>query len=201
MTDNSPSPAASPAPVAVTWDDFVETCQTLGDGTFIATVHGDGRPHLAWVVPGFADGKLWFSTYRSSQKSINLRRGSDVALHWLQRPDALALCRATARLIDDPAESSRLWESGPLPYVLRRRRRSRVAVRRAHPDLGVDRFTRPVDAAPALELDQRKPPDRTLNQKSTSRARTTPGHAPPSTRVSDGQGTSTTVLIAAVLAP
>jgi len=102
----------------VTWDDFVETCQTLGDGMFIATVHGDGRPHLAWVVPGFADGKLWFSTYRSSQKSINLRGGSEVALHWLQRPDALALCRATARLIDDPAESNRLWESGPLPYDL-----------------------------------------------------------------------------------
>jgi len=157
MTENAPSPvapspaAAAPAPAAMTWDDFVETCMTLSDGMFIATVHADGRPHLAWVVPGFADGKLWFSTYRSSQKCINLRRGSEAAMHWLQRPDALALCRATARLVDDPAESSRLWESGPLPYVLRRRRRSRVAVRRAHPDLGVDRFTRPVDAAPALE--------------------------------------------------
>lgn len=105
-------PAAEP----LAWSDFVATCTSLSEGAFMATTHADGRPHLAWVMPGFGHETMWIATFRNSQKAVNLANGSDVAMHWLQRPDALVLARATARLVDDPAESSRLWDEGAVPY-------------------------------------------------------------------------------------
>ena len=119
MTDtNTSTNTVPPTTVPMEWEEFVSACTSLGEGMFIATVQTDSRPHLAWVMPGWADGRLWFATFRNSQKAVNLRSATEVALHWPTRPDAIAFCRAKARLVDDSAEASRLWDSGILPYEL-----------------------------------------------------------------------------------
>lgn len=102
----------------LSWDVLRATCAELGNGAFIASVQSDGRPHVAWVVPGWSDERLWFSTFKSSQKATNLRSHNEVAVHWLQRPDAIVFGRATARLVNDSNESSDLWDRQVLPYDL-----------------------------------------------------------------------------------
>lgn len=98
------------------WDKVVAECTDAADGTFMATVGPDGRPHVAWVGIGFATGSLWTATHRSSQKAKNLRAGSEVALHWPEQPTRLIFIRACARLVNDPEESGDLWDRGVLPY-------------------------------------------------------------------------------------
>ena len=39
-----------------------------------------------------------------------------MAIHWPERPDQLLFARGTARLVDDRAESDRLWDAGVVPY-------------------------------------------------------------------------------------
>ena len=113
------APSASVTPTTpITWEEFAAVCSSLDEGVFAATVQADGRPHLAWVMPGWDGDRLWFATFASSQKAHNLRHQAEVSLHWPQRPDAIAFCRATARLVADVEESNRLWDSGVLPYDL-----------------------------------------------------------------------------------
>ncbi|MFC4050340.1 pyridoxamine 5'-phosphate oxidase family protein [Actinomadura syzygii] len=40
----------------------------------VATVGGDGAPHLVTMFYALLDGKIAFTTYRASQKVLNLRR-------------------------------------------------------------------------------------------------------------------------------
>jgi len=47
---------------------------------WLATVRGDGRPHLVPVWFVWLDGKLYFSTGRQTQKYDNLLHNQDVAL-------------------------------------------------------------------------------------------------------------------------
>ena len=66
-------------------------------------------------MPGWADERLWISTFASSQKAANLRNCREVradlrAAAGQQRPD-----RATARLVEDPAETARSGRH-VLPY-------------------------------------------------------------------------------------
>ncbi len=88
----------------------------LGHGAFLATVQADGRPHVAWVSPGWRDGSLWISTFRDSQKGHNLVDGTSVALHWPERPDALMFARGQARVLADRDEIAATWAAGVLPY-------------------------------------------------------------------------------------
>lgn len=83
---------------------------------FLATVGGDGRPHVAFVSPGWTADRLWISTYASSQKAANLRHCADVALTCAATPETNVLLRATARLVDDPTERTQRWNEGLLPY-------------------------------------------------------------------------------------
>jgi general stress protein 26 len=99
------------------WDDVMSRVKaTRADGAYLATVGADGRPHVAWVAIGYGDQTLWAATFRSSQKAANLRHHPEVALHWQEHTDHLVFARARARLVDDPAETRRLWGSGTLPY-------------------------------------------------------------------------------------
>ena len=40
------------APTSLAWDDLVATVTAAGGGVFLATAGADGRPHVAWVMPG-----------------------------------------------------------------------------------------------------------------------------------------------------
>jgi general stress protein 26 len=102
----------------LSWDDLRATVTGLGSGVYFATTGADGRPHVAWVVPGWADEQLWVATYASSQKAANLRHSPAVAMTCAATPEANVLIRATARLVTEPDEATRLWEGGVMPYDL-----------------------------------------------------------------------------------
>ena len=107
MTDRTIEP--------ITFEQFHEVADSLGDGVFLATVQSDGRPHVAWVSPGWKGQSLWISTFRSSQKGVNLRQATEAAIHWLERPDAITFARAEVHVADRD-EAGRIWEEGVLGY-------------------------------------------------------------------------------------
>ena len=111
-TDTTPTREVVP----LTWTELQGEVTTAGEGVFLATTGRDGRPHVAFVMPGWADERLWISTFASSQKAANLRHRGDVALTCTPSPETNVLIRATARLVTDPAEATQLWEGGVLPY-------------------------------------------------------------------------------------
>jgi len=104
------------APTSLTWNEVVDTVTAAGGGVFLATTGADARPHVAWVMPGWADERMWVATFASSQKAANLRHRTDVAMTCAARPEANVLIRATARLVTDRAEAAKLWADGVLPY-------------------------------------------------------------------------------------
>lgn len=100
----------------MSWAELQTTVTGAGAGLFLATTGADGRPHVAFVSPGWADERLWISTFASSRKAANLRHRPDVAMTCTASPDVNLLIRATARLVVEPAETARLWDDGVLPY-------------------------------------------------------------------------------------
>lgn len=46
----------------------------------LATIGGDGRPHLVAMWYSVLDGELWFETKARSQKAVNLRRDPRVTV-------------------------------------------------------------------------------------------------------------------------
>ena len=56
--------------------DFLEQAHSLQ----VATIGQDGAPHLTTVWFGIRDGKILFETYGKSQKVLNLRRDSRIAV-------------------------------------------------------------------------------------------------------------------------
>ena len=102
--------------VPMTWSELQSAVTSVADGVFLATVGPDGRPHVAFVSPGWADERLWISTFASSQKAANLRHRPEVAMTCTATPETNVLIRATARLVEDPTETARLWHEGVLPY-------------------------------------------------------------------------------------
>jgi general stress protein 26 len=114
MTD--PTSTSPPATIPLSWDDLVTAVTAAGDGVFMATVDPDGRPHVAFVSPGWADERLWISTFASSRKAANLRHRPEVALTCPASPDVNVLIRAGARCVTDPQEIAQRWAEGVVPY-------------------------------------------------------------------------------------
>lgn len=113
--DEATSTAARPT-VPLSWSELRVAVTAVGDGVFMATVGADGRPHVAFVSPGWTDDRLWISTFASSQKATNLGHGSGVAMTCTATPETNVLIRATARVVDDPTEIAARWAEGVLPY-------------------------------------------------------------------------------------
>lgn len=99
----------------ITFEQFQEVADTLGDGIFLATVQADGRPHVAWVSPGWKGESLWISTFRSSQKGRNLLQASEAAIHWPESPGAITFARAEVHVADRD-EAAAIWAEGVLSY-------------------------------------------------------------------------------------
>jgi general stress protein 26 len=101
------------------WNDVVTRARAArGDGVFLSTSGGDGRPHVAWVGIGYGDETFWTATFTSSQKAKNLSANPAVALHWQEHREHLVFARASARLIDSEVERRALWDSAVMPYPL-----------------------------------------------------------------------------------
>jgi general stress protein 26 len=113
MTDSITTP---PATLPLSWDDLVAAVTAAGDGVFMATVDADGRPHVAFVSPGWGHEQLWISTFASSKKAANLRHRPEVALTCPASPDVNVLIRAEARCVTDPVEIAQRWADGVVPY-------------------------------------------------------------------------------------
>jgi general stress protein 26 len=116
--EDSTSVGSAPdlTPVPLLWDELRDAVQAAGEGMFLATVGHDGRPHVAFVSPGWHDERLWISSFAGSQKATNLRHRPEVALTCNATPEVNVLVRATARLVDDRAELAQRWAEGVLPY-------------------------------------------------------------------------------------
>ena len=104
--------------VPLAWDEFVDAARRCGWTAFLGTADDQGRPTVAVVAPGFADGALWFASWASARKVRNLRVNSAVALHWPLAEGAPGEVAAwgTATLHEGDDERRRLWTSGVLPY-------------------------------------------------------------------------------------
>lgn len=105
----------SPSVVPITWTELQAAIEPAG-GMFLATADASGRPHVAFVSTGWGDERLWISSFASSRKVANLKQRTDVALTCAASPDVNLLIRATARLVTEPTETTRLWNEGVLPY-------------------------------------------------------------------------------------
>ncbi|MCW2653946.1 MAG: F420-dependent protein [Mycobacterium sp.] len=101
--------------------DFVATSRA---GT-LATVGGDGQPHLTAMWYGVVDGEIWFETKAKSQKAVNLRR--DPRITFLLE-DGLTYdtlrgvsFEGTAEIVEDPEAVFRVgvsvWERYTGPYT------------------------------------------------------------------------------------
>jgi len=110
------APTEGPAEVPLGWDELREAVQATGDGLYLATVGPDGRPHVAYVSAGWADRRLWISSFASSRKIANLTAEPRAALTCPPTPEVNVLIRAEARIVTDPAEARRLWDEQVLPY-------------------------------------------------------------------------------------
>lgn len=120
-------------------DDFLQGRHVMN----VATIGGDGRPHLVAMWYGFLDGEPAFWTYAKSQKVVNLRRDPRITC-LVEDGDDYAELRgvelvATGTVLDDPSEVLRIGRSvaerytGPvtdeiLPF-LEAQARKRVGVR------------------------------------------------------------------------
>jgi PPOX class probable F420-dependent enzyme len=119
--------------------DFVATSRA---GT-LATIGGDGQPHLVAMWYGVVDGEIWFETKAKSQKAVNLRR--DPRITFLLE-DGLTYdtlrgvsFEGTAEIVEDPEAVFRVgvsvWERYTGPYTEEQRpavemmMNKRVAVR------------------------------------------------------------------------
>lgn len=60
--------------IAMTPDEVDAFLHLHGQVMNVATIGGDGRPHLVAMWYGFLDGKPAFHTFAKSQKIVNLRR-------------------------------------------------------------------------------------------------------------------------------
>jgi general stress protein 26 len=104
----------------VDWERFVEAARAIGTVAYLGTADDRGVPHVAAVMPGFLDGRLWFVTRTASKKYRNLGLNPAVALHWPVSgpgPGELAAW-GTATLHADEAARHRLWGRGIVDYDL-----------------------------------------------------------------------------------
>lgn len=117
-TTTTTTAAAAPAidEIPLPWDELRDAVTAAGDGLYLATVGADGRPHVTFVSPGWADERLWISVFGNSRKAANLRHRPEAAMTCAPSIELNLLIRADARLVTDPAETRQLWDDGVLPY-------------------------------------------------------------------------------------
>ena len=73
----------------------------------LATVTGDGRPHVAIVSPRVEGDIIWFGALRSSKKVRNVTARPSGALVWSTTAEVYV--DVTIELVDDVSEKRRLW--------------------------------------------------------------------------------------------
>ncbi|MEO0493812.1 MAG: PPOX class F420-dependent oxidoreductase [Actinomycetota bacterium] len=111
------------AQIEMTDDEVVAFLEQSRTAT-MATVGGDGTPHLVAMWFGVIDGQVWFETKAKSQKVVNLRRDPrmTVMVEDGLTYDALrgVALEGTAEIVEDPdalwALGVNVWERYNGPY-------------------------------------------------------------------------------------
>jgi len=88
---------------------------------YLATSDND-QPRVRVVFPAFEDRVLWIATQPRSAKALHISREPRVELFYevgSQRPITHLTVTGTARLIDDLAERTRVWNLRIFGYDLR----------------------------------------------------------------------------------
>src|SRR5215469_4539656 len=70
---------SDPGATATSWEDTRQALATA-ELFWVATVRGDGRPHMTPLVAVWLDDALYFCTGESEQKAVNLRGNQNVIL-------------------------------------------------------------------------------------------------------------------------
>jgi general stress protein 26 len=70
---------SDPGATATSWEDTRQALETA-ELFWVATVRGDGRPHMTPLVAVWLDDALYFCTGESEQKAVNLRGNQNVIL-------------------------------------------------------------------------------------------------------------------------
>lgn len=125
-------------------EDELRAYITSAPTAVLCTNGPGGYPHAVamWFI-GEPDGSIWMTTYRKSQKAVNIRRNAKVALHIESGTtyETLkgVLMRGDAALVDDPARVLEIFGriqqkmTGAFPDgvedVLRHQAQKRVAIR------------------------------------------------------------------------
>jgi PPOX class probable F420-dependent enzyme len=82
---------------------------------FIASVRPDGRPHVMPVWAVWLDGRLWFSTARTSVKARNLYANPRITVTMERGNEALIL-EGTAAVEEDHAVLGPVWDAYKAKY-------------------------------------------------------------------------------------
>jgi general stress protein 26 len=95
---------SEPRATPTAWDE-VRRALEAAELSWIATVRGDGRPHVTPLVAVFLDGAAYFCTGAGEQKAVNLRTNVNVVLttgcnSWQDGLDVVVEGEAV-RVVDD----------------------------------------------------------------------------------------------------
>lgn len=95
---------SEPGATPTAWDE-VRRALEAAELSWIATVRGDGRPHVTPLVAVFLDGAAYFCTGAGEQKAVNLRTNANVVLttgcnSWQDGLDVVVEGEAV-RVVDD----------------------------------------------------------------------------------------------------
>jgi len=85
---------------------------------YLATVE-DGQPRVRVVFPAFEARNLWIATRPNSAKARQIRSDPKVELFYevgAERPTVHLTVTGVARLVDDPAEKTRIWNARLFGY-------------------------------------------------------------------------------------
>jgi PPOX class probable F420-dependent enzyme len=85
---------------------------------WIGTVRADGRPHAMPVWGVWLEGRLFFSTGRTSQKGRNLARDPRVVVH-LESGDEVVILEGVADVVTDLDQLTRFADAYEVKYHFR----------------------------------------------------------------------------------
>lgn len=98
---------------AIEWSELVAH---LTGFAHLATVDGDGEPHVSKVAPAIDGETILIATRASSRKARNVAATGQAAVMW--EPAAEAYVHAAAEIIDGLDEKRRLWDAGLFAFPL-----------------------------------------------------------------------------------
>jgi general stress protein 26 len=97
---------------------WAEERLALARNYWLATVGGDGRPHVVPIWGVWTDGQLLFGTARASRKAHNLRRSTATVVH-LESGDEVVILEGKTDEVVEPDARARFADIYQAKYAFR----------------------------------------------------------------------------------